>query len=184
MSKAIVNSLAMALAMEENPDCPWSLQDSLAFATTWVEQNIELFGPPVIVDFQGRALGPQPIATVPPSVGVSAIPVMQDIMQAAGVATDPETGVPLYGNETWQARKERGTGDQAVAAKHIQHVVGPDGLTDAQRVALAKGVGLCPNCQQSNERHLPGCLRDPANGFTDKERGRAVTKAKLPPAAG
>lgn len=170
--KAIINSLAMALAMEDLMPLP----DALAFAKDWVEQNHELFGPPVIVDYQGRALGAQPIATVPPSYQPG------DLGRAITAPEVSPEGVPLYGNENWQRRQERGTGEQAVAAVHIQHVVGPDGLTDAQRIGAAT-VGLCPNCQQPKNNHLPGCLRDPRAGFTEKEQGRAITKDRLPPRA-
>jgi hypothetical protein len=53
-------------------------------------------------------------------------------------------------------------------------VVGADGLTDKQRAAVG-GVGLCANCQQPNNDHLPACAK--ASGL-DK---RAVTKEALPP---
>jgi hypothetical protein len=65
-------------------------------------------------------------------------------------------------------------GELPRAVKHYVPVVGPDGLTDIQRAAVG-GVGLCPNCQQPNNRHLPGCAR--ASG----EDRKAVTKTALPP---
>jgi hypothetical protein len=52
-----------------------------------------------------------------------------------------------------------------------------DDLSEAQSAALASGIGLCPNCQQPNNDHLPGCAR--ATG----EDNRAVTKNKLTPVA-
>jgi hypothetical protein len=59
-------------------------------------------------------------------------------------------------------------------------VVGVDGLTDKQRAALGK-VGLCPNCQQPKNDHLPGCARVSANGFEPMDP-KARTKDPLPPA--
>lgn len=53
-------------------------------------------------------------------------------------------------------------------------VVGSDGLTEAQRAAVGN-VGLCPNCQQPNTDHLPGCAR------RSGEAPRAVTSGPLPP---
>lgn len=55
-------------------------------------------------------------------------------------------------------------------------VLGADGLTDRQRAAVAT-VGLCPNCQQPKNDHLPGCARIDAT-FDN----RSVTKDRLPPA--
>lgn len=66
-------------------------------------------------------------------------------------------------------------GEVPRAVVHKVPVVGPDGLTDRQREAVASGVGLCPNCQQPKNRHLPGCAR--ASGYDSK----AVTKDPLPP---
>lgn len=62
-------------------------------------------------------------------------------------------------------------------------VVGDDGLTDAQRAALPHngGVGLCPNCQQPKNSHLPGCARTSSNGFEPMDP-KARTKDPLPPA--
>lgn len=68
--------------------------------------------------------------------------------------------------------------DDAELPRAIVHkvpVVGPDGLTDVQRAAVASGVGLCANCQQPKNRHLPGCAR--ASGEDPKAR----TKDPLPP---
>lgn len=50
-------------------------------------------------------------------------------------------------------------------------------LSEAQSAALASGIGLCPNCQQPNNDHLPACTR--ATGYDE----RAVTKNKLNPVA-
>lgn len=58
-------------------------------------------------------------------------------------------------------------------------VVGSDGLTDAQRNAVGT-VGLCPNCQQPNNAHLPACARVGANGFEAVDP-KARTKDPLPP---
>lgn len=58
---------------------------------------------------------------------------------------------------------------------HRVPVVGADGLTEKQRVAVGS-VGLCGNCQQPNNSHLPGCAR--ASG----EDKRAFTKDPLSPA--
>lgn len=61
------------------------------------------------------------------------------------------------------------------AVVHKVPVVGPDGLTAKQRAAIG-GVGLCANCQQPNNGHLPGCAKESG------EDKRAVTKDPLPPA--
>ncbi len=53
-------------------------------------------------------------------------------------------------------------------------VKGADGMTDVQRAALGN-VGLCSNCQQPNNDHLPGCA------VASGEDRRAVTKSALPP---
>jgi len=68
-----------------------------------------------------------------------------------------------------------GLSDLERAVVHHVPVVGPDGLTAKQRAAVG-GVGLCANCQQPNNNHLPGCAK--ASG----EDKRAVTKDPLPPA--
>lgn len=63
-------------------------------------------------------------------------------------------------------------GERAVV--HRVPVVGSDGLTDQQRAAVGK-QGLCSNCQQPNNAHLPGCA------VASGENPRAVTKAPLSP---
>lgn len=50
-------------------------------------------------------------------------------------------------------------------------------LSEAQAAALEAGIGLCPNCQQPNNDHLPACSR--ATGYD----GKAITKNKLNPVA-
>lgn len=55
-------------------------------------------------------------------------------------------------------------------------VVDADGLTAKQRAALDRGVGLCANCQQPRNAHLPGC------SVASGENPRAITKDRLPPA--
>lgn len=52
-----------------------------------------------------------------------------------------------------------------------------DDLSPAQIAALSDGRGLCPNCQQPTDDHLPGCAR--ATG----EDNKAITKNKLNPVA-
>lgn len=54
-------------------------------------------------------------------------------------------------------------------------VLNANGLTAAQQAAVDSGIGLCPNCQQPTNDHLPGCAR--ASG----EDPRARTKTALPP---
>lgn len=54
---------------------------------------------------------------------------------------------------------------------------GAVGLMAHQQDAIANGVGLCPNCQQPKNNHLPGCAR--ATG----EDATATTRAALPPAS-
>jgi len=66
-------------------------------------------------------------------------------------------------------------GDDFVKPRYVP-VVGADGLTDKQRAAVQSGVGLCPNCQQPKNAHLPGCARQSG------EDARAVTHDPLPPA--
>lgn len=73
-----------------------------------------------------------------------------------------------------------GKDDAEHAFRWIVPVVGPDGLTDKQRAALGN-VGLCPNCQQPNNGHLPGCARTGSNGFEPMDP-KARTKPPLPPA--
>lgn len=77
-------------------------------------------------------------------------------------------------------RERRSYDTEAVVHGTYVPVVGADGLTDAQRNALQRGIGLCPNCQQPKDDHLPGCARV-ANGGMPPMDPRAVTKAKLPP---
>ena len=96
----------------------------------------------------------------------------EDVPEVPEAPAQPE--VPLYSNENWPARK----GTDQVAAKYIQRVVGPDGLTDGQRIGLSKGIALCPNCQQPETTHLPGCSRIPGVGSD----ARARTEGRLPPA--
>lgn len=55
-------------------------------------------------------------------------------------------------------------------------VVGGAALTPEQEAAIGT-VGLCPNCQQPNNNHLPGCARQSG------EDPRAVTKNPLPAAS-
>lgn len=65
--------------------------------------------------------------------------------------------------------------DAEHAFRFYAPVVGPDGLTDKQRAAVG-GVGLCRNCQQPKDDHLPGCA------LYSGEDPKAVTKSPLPPA--
>lgn len=103
----------------------------------------------------------------------AAPPVAKAAYGAAVLGHQPPT--PTGAPETFQVRPESGE----VAAKFLQRVVGPDGLTDSQRAGVARGIPLCPNCQQPTSDHLPGCARIPELG-TDP---RAVTKAPLPPSS-
>ena len=66
----------------------------------------------------------------------------------------------------------------------VLHVPAVDagGLTPRQRSAVDGGVGLCPNCHEPNNDHLPGCSRMSVNGFAPMDP-RAVTKDPLPPSA-
>ena len=107
-----------------------------------------------------------------------------DILETLGTVepepTQRDGSVPAYGGETFQVR----AGDDKVAGKFLQRVVGPDGLTDQQRLGAAT-VGLCPNCQQPVNAHLPACLRDTAKGGfepSDASYRRAITDKPLPPA--
>lgn len=142
--KAAINALTIDLATRLNVDIGVAKQ----FAETFFEDNADVFGPPVIVDYQGRSLGEQPIVSVPGTV-----PAPQP-KKGGGLEHDTaEVAHPIYVPAT-----------------------GPDGLTAKQRAAVEAGVGLCSNCQQPKDDHLPSCAK--ASGM-DK---RAVTKGALPPA--
>ncbi len=135
MSKAIVNALAMALAMDLDIELPAALE----FAARWVEENDDLFTPMAY-----KATAPAP--------GREA--------EAVQTARESDRGVASPTNPA---------GVQRVA------VLNANGLTAAQQAALDGGIGLCPNCQQPTNNHLPGCAR--ASGEDPKAR----TKAPLPP---
>lgn len=143
--KALINALTLALVEGfEGMD----IKHAREFATSFVEENAELFASPAPTTAErAKAIvqraGPQPADLREPG-------------QALGV---DEEGNPVLPR----------------AVKHHVPVVGADGLTDTQRNAVASGVGLCPNCQQPKNRHLPGCAR--ASGYDQ----RAVTKDPLPP---
>jgi len=96
---------------------------------------------------------------------------VQALGQVIGHVVTPQGNV---GDQTWLARP----GTNEVAPKHLVRVVGDDGLTDKQRIGAAT-VGLCPNCQQPTNDHLPGCARIPETGSDS----RAVTKQPLPPSS-
>lgn len=134
MSKAIVNALTIALAMQE--DMPLGQAD--AFAQRFVADNIDLFT--VVVQ---QVTGP----TAPTVIGGPVRPVSDQ--------SEPNPQNP--------------------ANRMTVPVRGPDGLTAAQRAAVESGIGLCPNCQQPTNDHLPGCAR--ASGEDPKAR----TKSALPP---
>lgn len=95
--------------------------------------------------------------------------------------------VPLNSRQT-QTQQETKSASIAIPehdTKQVAHgvytpVLGPDGLTDGQRAAIANGVGLCPNCQQPKDNHLPGCARVGARGFEPVDP-KAVTKDRLSP---
>lgn len=128
MTKAIINALSMALALQR-PDVT-DLGDCQSFAAGFVAENAELFDQPSRVVHSKQPDAPQ--------------------RQAPAESRDFIHGTYVP-------------------------VKGPDGLTDKQRAALQTGVGLCPNCQQPTNDHLPACAR--ASGEVPK----AVTKPALPP---
>ena len=72
-----------------------------------------------------------------------------------------------------QTALQTGSEPPPIRARYVP-VVGPDGLTDKQRDAVGN-VGLCPNCQQPRNSHLPGCA------VASGEAPRAITKDPLPP---
>lgn len=146
MTKALVNALAMALALE--PDLSITLPQALAFAEGFVESNAELFELPPVSVTQGIAA----MVAIPGALRAGPAPSVDVKPTPTGVSHD--TREAAYGTFT--------------------PVVGDDGLTDKQRAAVGN-VGLCPNCQQPNNDHLPGCAR--ASG----EDPRAVTKRGLSP---
>ena len=91
----------------------------------------------------------------------------------------PRARLAWEAGDTFEVRK----GDDKVASRRIVAQRGADGLTAAQRRGVDAGIALCPNCQLPENDHIPGCLRNPKSGFTEKERNRAVTKPPLPPSA-
>lgn len=80
-----------------------------------------------------------------------------------------------------QVRSGGGSGERAIAPRFIVAQRNPDGTTARQAAALDRGVSLCPNCQQGEDDHVPGCFRDPRNGFDDRSRQRTKTTGQLPP---
>jgi hypothetical protein len=110
------------------------------------------------------------------------------IAERAPLVVDYGTGraVPSRNDAPPQVRPRGEPGLLEHDTKQVAHgvytpVLGPDGLTDNQRAAMARGVGLCPNCQQPKTDHLPGCSRVSANGFEPVDP-KAVTKDPLSPA--
>jgi hypothetical protein len=83
--------------------------------------------------------------------------------------------------DSFQVRRGTGEGERAVTDRFIVAQRGPNGMTARQQAGLDRGVGLCPNCQQPADDHIPGCLRDPRNGFRPEEQQRAVTKGTMSP---
>lgn len=65
-------------------------------------------------------------------------------------------------------------GDAPIRPRYVP-VLDADGLTAKQRAALDRGIGLCANCQQPRNAHLPGC------SVASGENPRAITKDRLPP---
>ena len=150
MNKPFVNALAMALALDGAMDLPAALE----FATEFEEDNRELLGDAV-------SFASAPISAGPSRQGIQAA------LAQAGV-DDPEGAPTSIVNR----------GDENRATTRYAPVLGIDGLTDKQRAATKNCVGLCQNCQQPENDHLPGCARIPGMG-SDM---RARTKAALPPA--
>lgn len=153
MSKALANALTLALLDWDRGDDAMTVIEAREFAAQFVEDNLDLLGPPVIVDMQGRSLGPQPVASV-----------------------------PAFSQGRWNAgdsvlvREAHGAGEKAVAAKFSVAPKGADGLDAVQAQAVAQGRPLCPNCQHPEDDHLPGCARRPGEGSDFK----AKTKNPLP----
>jgi hypothetical protein len=96
-------------------------------------------------------------------------PLTRNDIPPDNAAPDPSTLGPRKSYDT-----------EAVVHGTYVPVTGADGLTDAQRNALQRGIGLCPNCQQPKDDHLPGCARVAQGGMSPMDP-RAVTKPKLPP---
>lgn len=109
---------------------------------------------------EARGIAERSIATAPPAARMPS-PAVRERVQAQRAA---RAGQHMGEHDTKEA-----------AYGTYSPVVGPDGLTDKQRNALGN-VGLCPNCQQPNSDHLPGCAR------ASREDPNAVTKNPLPPA--
>jgi hypothetical protein len=148
VSTAIQNALTLALLREGVTD----FATAEAFAARFVEDNDELFtGPPVS---HAQALA----AMVAVPAALEAVPPVEPLV------VHDASGQPV-----------RHIGPHNPAGVMRVPVVGPDGLTNAQREALAKNIPLCANCQQPTNDHLPGCAK--ASGEDPKAR----TKPPLAP---
>ncbi len=146
--KAAINSLALNLFMQL--DVP--VASAMAFAEQWVADNLDLF------------------ENVPRPV-VPGTRVASATAPAFEVIPQPEAH-HVIGNGQVIGHVVAQPGE-ALHGTYVP-VKGPDGLTDVQRGALST-VGLCSNCQQPNNDHLPGCA------VASGEDRRAVTKSALPP---
>ena len=144
--KALINALTLAFI-----EAGLVVEAAKARAIAFVEDNGELWSAP--------------------SVTKSVLPSYPVDLREPGQPLD-EDPYPTW-REMATQYDERFPIERAIV--HKVSVVGPDGLTDKQRAAVG-GVGLCQNCQQPNNSHLPGCAR------ASKEDMRAVTKDPLPPA--
>lgn len=146
MTKAIVNSLTLALVEE------WGELDGQTVSITLRDAR----------DFAARwveenadLLSPEPSLFMPAMLQQAPAPQPVRAAPTAPVGTTYDTKEAAYGTYV--------------------PVVGPDGLTEKQRAAVGK-QGLCPNCQQPTDDHLPACARQSG------EDPKAVTKKGLPPA--
>lgn len=144
--KALVNALTLALLDADQFGS--DIAGAREFATQFVTENAELLN------------------ALPKTVADSA--------QQQALVT-PNTAVPGEWNQnpdgTFSAVRASG-GDRATVM--VVQTQGPDGLTPKQRAAVGT-IGLCPNCQQPRNDHVPGC--SVASGYDV----RAVTKTPLPP---
>lgn len=87
---------------------------------------------------------------------------------------------PWKAGDTVMVRRG-GNGADSPASRFLVAQRNPNGLTAVQQAGVDRGKSLCPNCQNPEDEHVPGCLRDPDNGFSGRERKRAITHDRLPP---
>ena len=92
------------------------------------------------------------------------LPLKQAPRRGPSVEPTFDDGEDLEAAESFRPSRNRGLSQGELKQAEVEQ-------------QLARGVGLCPNCQQSNADHAPGCAR------SSGEDPRAVTRQALPPLA-